>query len=77
MVPVAHDQPDAVVSFVRADASSKVFAAFNFSPQPVKVGFQHDLHVGRYTDWSTGEAVALERDAVLELPAWGYKVYVQ
>ena len=62
---------------MRADASHKVFAAFNFSARPVKVGFQHDLHAGSYTDWSTGEAVKLERDAALELPAWGYKVYVR
>jgi glycosidase len=77
MVPVANDQPDAVVSFVRADASQKVFAAFNFTPRPVRVAFQHDLHAGSYTDWSTGAAVTLSRDAVLELPPWGYRVYVR
>jgi glycosidase len=77
MLPVAHDQPDAVVSFVRADASHKVFAAFNFTPRPVKVAFQHDLHAGSYTDWSTGAAVTLSRDTVLELPPWGYRVYVR
>jgi len=77
MVPVANDQPDAVISFVRADASHKVFAAFNFTPRPVEVGFLHDLHAGSYTDWSTGKAVMLARDAVLELPAWGYAVYVR
>jgi hypothetical protein len=77
MVPVANDQPGAVISFVRADAANKVFAAFNFTPRPVKVGFVHDLHAGRYSDWSTGATVTLERDAVLELPAWGYAVYVR
>jgi hypothetical protein len=77
MVPVANDQPDAVISFVRADATHKVFAAFNFTPRPVEVGFLHDLHAGSYTDWSTGKPVTLARDAVLELPAWGYAVYVR
>jgi glycosidase len=77
MVPVANDQPDAVISFVRTDDSHKVFAAFNFTPRPVKVGFLHDLHAGRYVDGSTGAAVTLERNAVLELPAWGYAVYVR
>ena len=77
MVPVANDQPDAVISFVRDGQSNKVFAAFNFTPRPVKVGFHHDLHAGRYSDWSTGAAVTLARDTALELPAWGYAVYVR
>ncbi len=77
MIDVPNTVPDKVLSFVRANDRDKVFAVFNFSGSPVRVGFADALFTGRYDEFATGRATALAEGARLELPAWGYRVFVQ
>lgn len=77
MIDVPNSEPAKVLSFVRANDRDKVFAAFNFSPAPVRVSFKETLFEGRYKDFATDETVTLERGPTLDLPAWGYRVYTR
>jgi glycosidase len=77
MIPVFNDKPESVLSFVRQDDSSKVFAAFNFSPKATEVRFKEALFRGPYTDFFSGERVQLDESNALSMPAWGYRVFVR
>jgi glycosidase len=76
MVHVPNDLGSKVLSFVRQDASSKVFAVFNFSAETQTVRFQEALFPGSYRDAFDGSAQQLSADLALSLPAWGYRVFV-
>ena len=39
--------------------------------------FRESLHHGRYTEFSSGEGVELGADLRLELPPWGFRVFVR
>jgi 1,4-alpha-glucan branching enzyme len=77
MIPVHNSQPAQVLSFVRQNEQDKVFAVFNFSNTPQQVSFNQHLHHGVYTDYLSGKAVEFVADSQLELPAWGYHIYVR
>lgn len=77
MIDVPNSAPQQVLSFVRDNGRDKVFAVFNFSPMPVRVGFRDTLYQDRYREFGTGESVTLGQDTALELPAWGYRVFVR
>lgn len=77
MVRVPNTDKTRVLSFVRQNESDKVFAVFNFSPDPVTVGFTETLFTGAYTDFGRGERVELAAADTLDLPAWGYRVFVR
>lgn len=77
MVLVPNTSPKAVLSFVRRDGTSRVFAAINLSDRPQQVSFQQSLHHGRYRDaLRDGETAALAADTRLALAPWDYRVYV-
>ena len=78
MIHVPNSAPKDVLSFVRRDGRSKVFAAINLSPKPQQVSFQQVLYHGRYRDGlSAGNSgITLDAHSKLELPAWGYRVFV-
>lgn len=77
MIDVTNSAPNDVLSFVRMDDGSKVFAVFNFSPRTQKVSFKDGPFPGDYRDWETGRAQAVNAQTALELPPWGYKVLVR
>jgi glycosidase len=77
MIDVTNGAPGQVLSFVRENASDKVLAVFNFSAAPVKARLTDGPYAGRYTDWSSGARVVLEGSPEIELPAWGYRVFVR
>jgi glycosidase len=77
MIEVPNSSPDTVLSFVRQDAHDKVFGVFNFSAVPVRVRFKEALFPGRYTEYFSGTPITLAEASDLELPAWGYRVFVQ
>ena len=77
MIQVPNNELSDVLSFVREKGDDKVFAAFNFSPEPKAVTFDDSLYTGSYTDFTTGESVELAENLTLEMPAWGYKVYIK
>jgi hypothetical protein len=76
MVRVPNADPTRVFSFVRRNERDKVFAAFNFSPEPVRTTFRESLFCGTYTDFTTGERVDLAEDLALAMAPWSYRVFV-
>ena len=77
MIKVPNDAEAQVLSFVREDAQNKVFAVFNFSPEPRVVTFRETLHHGQYTDYFASAPVAIDRTTTLAMDAWGYRVFVR
>jgi glycosidase len=77
MVQVVNDAPAEVFSFLRAGDSGQVFAVFNFSGEARELRFSGSLHTGQYTDFASGEPVSIAAEQPLEVPAWGYKVFVR
>jgi hypothetical protein len=77
MIDVPNDVPERVLSFVRQNDANKVFAAFNFTGKTQRVRFTSTLQHGNYTDYATGKPVTLGADSVIELPAWGWRVYTR
>ena len=77
MLQVTNDAPLQVFSFVRQNERDKVFAVFNFSPQPRTVTFRDGLHLGEYSDYFSGERVRFGASARLEMKAWGWRVFVK
>ena len=77
MVRVPNSDKTRIVSFVRRNEQDKVFAVFNFSPEPVAATFRETLYHGTYTDAFSGEAVELSEVLVLDLEPWGYRVFVR
>jgi hypothetical protein len=75
MIQVPNDKAGQVLSFVRQTDGNKVFAAFNFSPEPQEVTFAQTLYQGAYTEFDSGDDVELDGGATLSLPAWGYRVF--
>jgi glycosidase len=77
MVQVGNDAPASVFSFLRADDEGQLFAVFNFSADPREVRFSGNPHAGKYTEFSSGKAVTLAAGDTLEVPAWGYRLFVR
>lgn len=76
MVPVPNDHGAEVLSFVRQDDDSKVFAAFNFSDQTLDVDFDQTLYEGSYTDFDSGETIEMGADTVTQMEPWSYRVLI-
>ena len=76
MTPVANSAPMQVFTFVRRDAQSAVFAAFNFSATTQSVTFPPGPHWGTWRDYVTQEGARFDAETTLTLPAWGYRIYV-
>ena len=74
MIPVPNDHGGEVLSFVRRDDASKVFAAFNFSSEALEVAFDQTLHHGAYTDFDTGEAVEMDANSMMSMEPWSWRV---
>lgn len=77
MINVPSSAAAHVLSFVRQDEQAKVFAAFNFSPEPQQVALAEGLYVGAYRDFFDDDApVTLDDGAVLEMAPWSYRVLI-
>ena len=77
MLHVPNSCPNAVFSFVRQDAYSKVLVVLNLSAEPLQVCLQGSLVAGIYTEQLRADHINLSEDTRLELAAWGYCVWVQ
>ncbi|TAD80768.1 MAG: alpha-amlyase, partial [Sphingomonadales bacterium] len=58
-------------------AGGRVFAVLNLSPRPHAVTFRHARHHGRYTDALGGAGMTFAGCETLELPAWGYRIFIE
>nr|WP_277626215.1 alpha-amylase family glycosyl hydrolase [Arsenicicoccus piscis] len=72
MVNVPSTDNDSLLVFVRQDEATKVFAAFNLTPETVSGTLQESLFPGRYTDFTTGETVTLDDGHELTMEPWSY-----
>lgn len=77
MIKVPNNSEKEILSFVRQNDKDKVFAVFNFSEKEHNAVFQETLYHGTYTDQFTGKEVVLDERTELNLPPWGYKVFVK
>jgi glycosidase len=77
MIAVPNSSPDKVFSFVRQNATDKVFVVINFSGQPQAVTFKDSLYYGKYTDYFGGQSIDLDAPTKLDLKPWGYQVFVK
>ncbi len=77
MVEVPTNASADVYAFVRGEAGERVFAVFNLSPRPHVVAFAQARHHGSYTDTLSGTAARFAGDETLDLPAWGYRIFVE
>ncbi len=77
MEPVPNNAPKQVFSFVRANASDKVFVALNLSAQPVTARFEKSLQHGQYRDFATGAAISVDASTTFEMAPWSYRVLVK
>jgi glycosidase len=77
MINVPNSANDAVLSFVRRNSADKVFVVINFSGQPRSVRFKEALFPGAYTEFFSGQKVALDAGSTVTLGAWGYRIFVK
>ncbi|MCG6200785.1 alpha-amylase family glycosyl hydrolase [Psychromonas antarctica] len=77
MIPVIHDQPDAVFSFVREKEQDKVFVLLNFTDKVQKVNFVSDIQYGCYQELFSQAEVTFDLGSVDTIEAFGYRVYVK
>jgi len=77
MIRVPNSSEESVLSFVREDNQSKVFAVFNFSDEWKSVEFSESLHHGEYINYFSDEAVGFDENSTLEIEPWDYRVFVK
>lgn len=77
MVEVPTDQAADVYAFTRGEKGARVFAVFNLSPRAHAIAFNHARHHGSYTDALTGAPARFAGGEMLDLPAWGYRIYTE
>lgn len=65
----------AIFSFVRQKDECKIFAIFNLTSSEKTITLQGTLYPGNYRDVFTDDSITLSENAIITLPAWGYKVY--
>lgn len=77
MIEVPNDHLDEVLSFVRSDRNGTVLAVINLSDRALTVTLQGRAHHGSYLEYFNHNTVTFDGgSSTLELPAWGYKVFV-
>ena len=77
MIPVHNSAATNVLSFVRQNDESKVFAVFNLSKDTQTVSFKEHLHHGAYTEYLSGESASFLADSRVTLAPWAYRIYVR
>jgi len=77
MQRVPNSAMTSVISFVRRNEQDKVFAAFNLTGTEQAVSFDETLYHGNYTNFFSGERVALGAESEVAIEPWGYKVFVR
>ena len=77
MERIKTNNDDKIFSFVREKDNSKVFAVFNLSAQNQNIKIDGKKIEGTYKDLFTDKSNSLTSDYNLELPAWGYKIFVK
>lgn len=66
----------AVYAFVREKEGNKVVVVLNLTKKAEKFTLNGNAFVGKYTDYFANQESELAANQELNLPAWGYKVFV-
>lgn len=77
MIRVPNDVQSAVLSFIRQNDRSKVFAIFNFSGKTQQIRFFDTLHLGLYTDYFCCKKQAFDQKTTIRLDPWAFRIYTQ
>lgn len=77
MTDVVTSDREAVLAFVRAKGSDAVFAVFNFSAEPREVTLEEGPFQGAWHVFGAADTVTLAPGDRVDLPAWGWRVYVR
>ena len=74
MIDVPNSAAASVLSFVRQDEKSRLFAIFNLSPAAQQFTFTEQLCHGGYVDYFSGESVVVDDSTMVVLEPWAYRV---
>lgn len=77
MVAAPNSAPNRVLSFVRENATDKVFAVINFSGEKHRLTFSEKIQNGSYSDYFSGKKALFEDGSELDIEPWGYRVFVK
>ncbi|MEJ2535197.1 MAG: alpha-amylase family glycosyl hydrolase, partial [Gammaproteobacteria bacterium] len=77
MEPVVNDAPERVLTFVRRNAEDAVFGLFNFSGEARRARLLDGPFAGAWRDALSGEEFDLERDSVVALEPWSFRVLLR
>jgi glycosidase len=77
MIRVPNNHESEVLSFVRQDEQSKIFAVFNFCAGSRVLRFGEGLWLGEYADALTGEEIELSEGEQVTLGPWGYRILIE
>jgi glycosidase len=77
MIKVPNNDETNVFSFVRANEKDKIFAVFNFSPEPKEVVFKEQLHFGKYSQFKDGSSITFNENSSISLEPWDYEIYIK
>ncbi|MHC1774501.1 MAG: alpha-amylase family glycosyl hydrolase [Lentimicrobium sp.] len=66
---------DQIFAIIREKDNNRVFSVINLSAKPVSVKLQGNEITGKYKDLYSGKKATLKVDTIIELPAWGYRVF--
>ncbi|MBI1193379.1 MAG: alpha-amylase [Bacteroidetes bacterium] len=64
-----------IYAFTRGD--NQVLCLFNFSPEAIRASLKENAPAGSYQEYFSGESLSGAAPLSMELPAWGYRVYVR
>lgn len=74
---VKTNNDDDIFSFVREKDNNKVFAVFNLSDQNRNIKIDDNKIKGTYKDLFADQSNSFISNYNVELPAWGYKIFVK
>ena len=77
MERIKTNNDDKIFSFIREKDNNKVFAVFNLSAQNQNIKINDNRIEGNYKDLFTSKTNSLTSGYNIELPAWGYKIFVK
>ncbi len=77
MIRVPNNYESEVLSFVRQDEDTRVFAIFNFCGDTRVLRFTESLYAGIYTDGMTGKEEEISEGEAVALQPWGYRILVR
>ncbi|PPK85478.1 maltogenic amylase [Neolewinella xylanilytica] len=76
MIRVPNNYESEVLSFVRQDDASKIFAIFNFCAETRVLRFSERLYPGKYADGLTGNEQEISEGEEVSLQPWEWRVFV-